>query len=196
MYAYVKRLATAGTLAAALLLAGGCDTVTEPPVAPTGPSVEERSELLGGLTDGLLGGDGLSYVRNTLGDITKQVVSGVVTPFGGTLEVLGHQIVVPAGAVSRPTLFVMSALPTSEIQVELYAFDVGTWEDVGDAGFEIPVQLSLSYDAAQVDHPERLVIVHVRRDGKRIPLPSVVDTENRRVTASLDHFSRYALCSN
>lgn len=196
MYLYVKRLATAGTLAAALLLAGGCDTVTEPPVAPTGPSVEEQSELLGGLTDGLLGGDGLSYVRNTLGSITRQVISGVVGPLGGTLEVLGHQIVVPAGAVSQPTLFVMIALPTSQIQVELYALDLRTWQDVGDSGFDIPVQLSLSYDGARVDDPESLVIVHVRRDGKRTPLPSVVDTENRRVTASLDHFSRYALCSN
>lgn len=196
MYLHVKRLATAGTLAAALLLAGGCDTVTEPPVAPTGPSVEEQSELLGGVLGGLLGGDGLSYVRNTLGDITKQVVSGVVTPLGGTLDVLGHQLVVPAGAVSQPTLFVMIALPTSQIQVELYAFDLGTWADVGDAGFEIPVQLSLSYATAEVNDPGNLVIVHVLPDGTRVRLESVVDTENRRVTAFLDHFSRYALCSN
>jgi hypothetical protein len=89
----------------------------------------------------------------------------------------------------------MILLPTSQVQVELYALDLLTWVNAG-SGFAIPVQLSLSYARTDVDDPEDLVIVHILRDGTRIPLPSAVDKSRKLVTAELEHFSRYGLCTN
>ena len=122
---------------------------------------------------------------------------------GGILTLLGHILNVPAGAVSEPTLFSMTAIQNGYIEVELTATPKSLlrslffWRKVEDVQFNVPVGLSLSYArATNVTDPSRLKIMRVNPDGRHEILPSVVDTVNKTVTAELDHFSRYCMVSN
>lgn len=191
-----------GPALAVLLIAAmgwGCDTSTDPAPA-TGPAqVEGSSQLLGGLldtADGLLD-DGFRLVGTTV-VVVGRLGSALIGPLGGILEVQDHALRVPAGAVPHPAAFTMAVLDGRTIEVDLQAVDPETGEDVGGKGFTIPVQLALSYADARIkdNDIDDLVIVRIHPDGTREPLPSTVDRATQRVTAELDHFSKYALCRN
>jgi hypothetical protein len=165
---------------AADLLAQGYTLVKEPP--PPAP----RRSLLGWL---------IRVVEATLAKLLGSE--------GGILSLLGHILNVPAGAVSEPTLFSMTAIQSGHIEVELTATPKSLlrrllfWRPVAEVQFEVPVALSLSYArATNVTDPSRLRIMRVNPDGNHEILPSVVDTVNKTVTAQLDHFSRYCMVSN
>ena len=113
--------------------------------------------------------------------VAGELVTGVIGPVGGVLEVQEHGLVVPPGAVSSRTEFSMEVIAGNTIEVELTALDAATGEDVGEAGFNQPVRLSLSYANADVRprHVDDLVIVRIHPDGRREPLPSVVDRETK-----------------
>lgn len=121
----------------------------------------------------------------------------VIGPAGGSVELAGHHLVVPAGAVSHPTRFTLRLVENGFVEVDLRAArasgpDAGA--DVGKKGFSRPVILSLSYDQAELSgDPEALVVAWVRPDGSLQPLRSSHDGEGRTITAPLDHFSRYVL---
>lgn len=202
-----KRAGVTLMVAVAMLL-GGCDTLTEPGPQPSIQEPAASSDLLGGLLGGeddggLLGTvDGLldtsvKLVR-TVVHVVGSVGEALIGPVGGTLAVDNHEVVVPAGAVSNPTEFSMVVLDGRVIEVDLTATDPETGDDVGGKGFKRPVQLSLSYADARVKKRDidDLVIVRLHEDGTREVLPSTVNRETQQVTAELDHFSRYALCSN
>jgi hypothetical protein len=118
---------------------------------------------------------------------------------GGVVELLGHSLTVPPGAVAQPTLFSIAALPRGRIEVELLALSIdlfGRSHDVGSGGFHNgkTVRLTLSYArATNVSDPSRLVVLHVSDDGAVDPLPTVVDGDARTVTVELAHFSRYCM---
>lgn len=177
----------AALLAIAVLVLG-CET-------GTGPAHTPALQVDG--PDAALLGSELSFANRTVAQLSDEVVRQKIDPdVGGELTLLGHTLTVPAGAVDRPTMFVLSVLAGTEIQVELIAYDPDLYEDVGGKGFNIPVQLALSYAEADIDDPESLTIVHVEADGEKIVIDSEVDTENQVVRAELTHFSRYGLCSN
>lgn len=176
-------------------LALGCEAPTEPRAAQP-LEVESESRLLGGLLGSL--GSALEIVEGTTSLLTEQVVTVLVDPaVGGVIELLGHRLEVPAGAVDDPTYFVMIALPGNAVRVELYAIDVASGLDVGANGFDVPVELTLSWAGLSgIKDPSRLVIAYLPPQGSPQQLPTTIDGTARTASADLDHFSRYALCRN
>ncbi|HEX6134102.1 MAG TPA: hypothetical protein VFZ24_09065 [Longimicrobiales bacterium] len=122
---------------------------------------------------------------------------------GGVLELLGHSITVPPGAVTEPTMFTMTVIQDGYIEVDLTATPKSllrrlfSWSNPQDVQFAVPVELSLTYErATNVTDPTRLKIMRLLPDGRHEILPSTVDTVNKTVTAELDHFSRYCMISD
>jgi hypothetical protein len=190
MISMLNRGARAAILAIAVL-ALGCESGTEPGRTPA-LGVDARSDLI----EETLGST-LSAANRAVAQLSDEVVREKIGKDGGELTLLGNTLTVPAGAVDRPTMFVLSVLAGDSIQVELIAYDPELYEDVGGKGFGVPVTLALSYAEAEEDlDPETLTIVHIKTDGEPVVLESTVDTENEVVSADLSHFSRYALCSN
>jgi hypothetical protein len=157
---------------AEVVVASGDYTVIEAPV----------------MANGLLGG-----LLRLVGSVLHLVVD-IIGLDGGILRLDKHELVVPAGAVLQPTLFQMEKVRSRQIVVDLTATRNG--RDVGERGFEKPVTLTLSYDGLRVSDPSKLFILRVMPDGRHERLPSVVDRENKTVSAELDHFSKYAMACN
>ena len=124
---------------------------------------------------------------------TVQLIGGE----GGELELLGHTLSVPAGAVAEPTLFRMLLLPNGRIEVKLTALTGNaSATPVGADGFRDgkTVRLTLSYaKATNVDDPSRLVVLYLADGGAVEEVPTTVDTETKTVTVELEHFSRYCM---
>ncbi len=137
---------------------------------------------------------------------TRPSISALIGVNGGSLELLGHRLEVPRGAVSIPTLFTMTVLPLY-VEVDLRAAAttsglLGRVINVGSQGFQKPIPVTLTYSrttfATNPPGVERLSILRVTSVlgySRYEPLPSVVDTVARTVTAELDHFSRYTMAS-
>lgn len=180
-----------------LLLAAlaGCEPVVEP--APDrGPEVAHQ--VLGSAAT-VADDEGNEYTLvegNVPPLVTTREVSRLIGASGGTLNLAGHTLTVPEGAVSVPTVFVLTIPPSGRVEVELQAL-VSTLSglvDVGEEGFDRPVTLSLTYAwASNVTDPSTLKILHLREDGSAEPLPTTVDPTGKTVTARLHHFSRYCM---
>lgn len=197
--------ATMLSLALALFVSGCDHAPTEPEItAPEQVQTEQveapvvaagadyhlvRSDVGGGDTSqGLLGG-----LLRLVGKVLQLVVK-VIGLDGGLLNLGGHSLLVPAGAVTSPTTFSMELLPSEYVMVDLTATRGGV--DVGEKGFDKPVTITLSYDKLNVRDPRKLFILRVNENGQHEKLRSVVDTQKRTVSAELDHFSKYAMASN
>jgi hypothetical protein len=176
-------------------LVAGCD----PGNSRSLQSPTEPQELLGGL----LGGNrvsGYTLVKAPLiptGDLSLSNLIGIE---GGEISLLGHTLVIPVGAVTKPTLFLMTVLPTGYIEVDLTASVtglLGSLLDVGSRGFLKPVPVTLSYaSGTNVSDPSRLTILRVSGllGYRRYEvIPTVLNREEKTVTAELDHFSRYVI---
>src|SRR5690606_24609760 len=72
--------------------------------------------------------------------------SQVIGPEGGRVELLGHSIDVPAGAVAEAKVFTITSVPGGYVEVDLKATEDGVWVDAGDEGFLVPVTLTLTYE--------------------------------------------------
>lgn len=162
------------------------------PTSPTG------SPALAELLDG--GNASYSLVHDGLTLDVAESVSATIGREGGQLSLLGHTLAVPHGAVSEPTQFTLTVLPTGYVEVDLTATVstlLGGVLDVGSRGFRKPVALSLTYSRATgVPDPSRLLIVHAKGPAgyeELVPVPSRVDERTEVVKAELEHFSRYVL---
>jgi hypothetical protein len=125
-------------------------------------------------------------------------ITGLLGTVGGTLDVLGHSIFVPKGAVSKPTLFTVFALPGGYVEVDLRAGlrgILGILIDIGGRGFNEPVTVTLSYErSTNIPDPSKLVVLRLNGlFGEPEVIPTTVDPVNKTVSAKLDHFSRYAI---
>lgn len=223
MYPRIGRIAAAFTLA---LVLASCDH-TELPTDVDSSSqqvVDEPQQLLGGLLGGLFGSNETTIravdqygrirtytlVREPLltqvvGTLTQTVdgllvsVTRLIGLGGGTLEVVDHRLVVPAGAVDQPTTFTLGALLNGNIRVDLSATAPGRsgQVDVGAEGFDRPVRLDLTYErASNVRDPRDLVIIRLNpagMDAIHEALPTTVDRYNERATTWLEHFSGYMM---
>jgi hypothetical protein len=176
-----RTLATALTLST--LFVGCSDAASSSAV--TGPGEISRVRVVEQL------GSGFTIVRET--DAATGVVSGEIGSAGGSLSIGNHVLTVPAGAVTEPTLFKMTKEP-GEIGFELSATR-DEYNDVGHAGFNVPVTLTLSYaDGAGVPvDASKLKVVWVKTDGTLAAQPTAVDAENQEAVGLLYHFSRYSL---
>lgn len=176
--------------------------------APTATELDPGTpdELLGGLVGGLLGGNaipGYTPVKQSLlPGLSDLKLSKLIGVEGGTISLLGATVVVPLGAVSEPTLFTVTLLPTGYVEVDLGATTVsllGGILDVGGKGFEKLIPVSLSYErATNVSSAKASQIKVLRVHGllgyKSFEvMPSKVNTSTKTVHTELDHFSRYLL---
>lgn len=144
---------------------------------------------------------------STGGDLTK--VAGTMPAFSVSQEIgleggliigaTGYALVVPPGAVAQPTVFTFESLNKGYPEVKLTATAVGSSDlnDVGSAGFLVPLTLSLSTQAAisALDGKE-VTVVWVRPDGTLERMPSSFDAIQKVVAGKLDHFSQYGAASN
>lgn len=191
-----KRGSVMAILVAVLFVGGACDTgPTEPVTQPDRLEAQAPDEFLGGLLKRIIR-QTVPQLVETVVTVIEEVATVLIGPAGGIVEVLDHDLNVPAGAISRPAVFSMTALGGTTVEVDLRARDARTGKDVGASGFERPVQLALSYADVEVRDPSKLTIVRIMPDGRRIPVKSRVDRETQQVIAELDHFSRYGLCRN
>lgn len=130
----------------------------------------------------------------------QKVAVQMIGAQGGTIELDGRRLIVPAGAVSTPTLFKVTISSDQFVRVELKATrrnHKGNDDDVGGQGFARPIRLEFSYTLASgVTDPSKLGIAWVREDGTMVRLPSVVNTGKKTVSSDLEHFSGYALVSD
>jgi hypothetical protein len=162
----------------------GCESLNES--ALVGPG--DQSEIL------IIDRDaqtGYTIARET--DPAVGVVSSIIDENGGSLSIGNHVLTVPVGAVDGPTTFTMTKL-VDEIEVGLTATRLLP-NDVGHAGFNVPVTLSLSYaNAAEVPaNLASLRVLWVKANGQMEPQPSALDTDGHVVVGTLSHFSKYAL---
>ena len=198
------------------------------PMEIEAPVEEVNGEPQQGLLDGLLGGltgtttiqvravDQYGVVRtyslvreplltNLLGTVVNTVdgllatVTRLVGLNGGTLNNLGHRLVVPANAVEQPTTFSLGVLLNGTTRVDLSAYAPGGSGriDVGEAGFGQPVRLDMTYSrAANIKDERKLVVLRLNPaglDAVHQVLPTTVDRNNDRATVWLEHFSGYAM---
>jgi hypothetical protein len=177
------KLSTLSALALTLVQYG-CENL-EPSSALVGPG--DTSEILVVNTDQ----NGYTVARET--DPTVGVVSSIIDQNGGSLSIGNHVLTVPAGAVDGPTTFTMSKL-VDQIEVGLTATRVLP-NDVGSAGFSVPVTLSLSYaNAAEVPaNASEMKVGWVKANGSIEVQRSQVDASGEVVIGSLNHFSAYAI---
>jgi hypothetical protein len=153
---------------------------------PLGPSAPEQSQLLSS-GDGLLGtdiGSGLLACKPLPYAITTQTVGSQ----GGTIVVGPHRLTVPAGALASPVAITAEAPvgPVNSVRLlpEGLHFTPGK-----------PARLTLSYANCPLLGqllPKRIAYT---TDLLKILsyVPSVDDLLAKRVTGSLQHFSRYAV---
>lgn len=171
--------------ATALMLASGCGSGD----TPTAPSADSPapSALLGGTGGGLLGtgvGQGLLTCTPLPYSETQQAVG----PAGGIIQIGPHTLTIPAGALDSSIVITAQVLsePVNSVRLEPegLAFPPGK-----------PARLTLSYANCSLLGqllPKRIVYT---TDLLQILqwLLSVDDPLHRRVSANLEHFSRYAV---
>ena len=215
-----------GRLTATVVLAvavASCEHSPTPLEVGGVEQVESQEQLLDGLLGGLTGTtitvravDQYGVVRNytlvreplltnVLGTVVNTVdgllstVTGLLGVNGGTLNNLGHRLVVPANAVEQPTTFSLGVLLNGQTRVDLSAYAPGTsgQVNVGEAGFDRPVRLDMSYRrATNIKDERKLVVLRLNPAGLGAlheVLPTTVDRTNDRATVWLEHFSGYAM---
>ena len=219
-FARMGRIAAMMTLALAV---ASCEHVETPTDVGSAEYAGEPQELLSGLLGGLLDGETTiravdqygtvrtytlvreSILTNVVGTVVQTAdgllatVTKLLGADGGTLRLVGHRLVVPSGAVDAPTTFEMSALLNGNVRVDLSATAPGASGriDVGEAGFDRPVRLDLTYErATNVRDARKLVIIRLNplgMDAVHEVLPTTVDPSNERATTWLEHFSGYIM---
>ena len=164
----------------------GCESLSDPTQPQLGDPNGQHASF-STLTSG-----GKTVVRES--ELNAGTVSATIDKKGGRLILGSHVLEVPSGAVDNPTLFTMDKVDADHIQVKLTATRL-ILNDVGSRGFNVPVRLTLSYGkAAELPSDQStLRVIWVKLDGTSEDRPSTVDVQGKRVTASLGHFSNYAL---
>lgn len=169
-------------LLASVLGAGlSCSTDSSPtsPIAPPAVGPLQPSGLLGG---GSL--TGLLYCSPLPYDSTTQTIGSN----GGTISVGPHTLTIPAGALSQNVAITAEAPSDSVNSVRL--LPEGLTFAVGK-----PARLTLSYSNCSL--LGRLVPKRIAHTTDLLELldllPSIDDLWRQRVSAPLEHFSRYAV---
>ncbi len=171
-------------LVALLVTANSCGEQS----APTAPAASPQASLLPLNLDpltqpvtGLLGGT-LDLLHCTV----AQTAIGVklIGPSGGTIAVGPHRLTIPRGALTAPTLIEGIALPGPVRQVAFFPQGLR---------FRQSTSLRLDYSGcANTRNPLR--VVYLSNQGSILEVePSTDDRSTHVVTASIRHFSSYAI---
>ena len=167
---------TSTVLPVVLLLLGACnsDAPTEPQLSPAlsrSSAVEDR------------------IVHVAVCPTTQSHrADGVIGPRGGSLRVAGHRLMVPAGVLTEPTRFTISAPAGRQVKLELMANGAEHFQ------FAAPVAVTISYDRCRRQHPDAAASVwFVDDSGTTLlePMVSKDDRNRKAVTFSTSHFSTY-----
>ena len=185
----------------AVPMLSSCNDV-QGPVAP-GTTIERQDGLIGDLLGGVVGvvGGLVDLVGNILTgpDANGSEQSAWIGSQGGTIRTAAYTLVVPRGAVSSHTKFVVAPENNGSYTVNLHAYRQGLLGlvDVGRKGFNKPVALTISYENANGVRDERkLTIVYLATPEAVEVQPTTVDRKEKEVTAQLRHFSKYAMAQN
>ena len=171
---------------AALLLAitaAACESIAESEL--TGPSRDPNADVITYLVNGV------RVVQET--DPAVGTVTGKFGVEGGILMLGNHKLIIPAGAVTRDVYFKM-VKSGSALKFDLTATSPNSLfqNNVGSAGFEVPVKLSISYAGTSAGDPSAFQVAWLRLLGNQVQ-PSTLDAANQSVVGELRHFSDYAL---
>jgi hypothetical protein len=185
---------------ALLLLAGvSCTSSDGTSSEALGPSTEQQQSpsfgLIGDLTDGLTETTGglTGTLVGTLGRVsdlllcTQQpyaVATETIGPEGGVIAVGRHWLLIPRNALSRDVTIKAEQVPGKTNSVRFSPEGLQ---------FEKPVAVSLSYENCLLVLVKKKVVY--TDEGLKIleVFPSLDLFGAKRVTAPIDHFSRYAV---
>ncbi|MEX2570683.1 MAG: hypothetical protein WD737_05210 [Gemmatimonadota bacterium] len=184
MTKFIKQFSTLSVLAMSLFL-WSCDNIGQT-TAPTGDLNPRGYAIFSSTT-----GEQFVVIRESedLG-----IVSGSIGAAGGELHLGNHSLYVPEGAVEQSTVFTMSRADDELVRLRLSA-TVNDHNDVGSAGFEKPVRLTISFSGAE-DLPEstdKLEVIYFRPDGLVDPQSTWLDVSNESASGELPHFSDFGL---
>lgn len=157
----------------------GVDTPTSPAQQPAGLATAQPSanpRLLAPLLNGLVGCNQQQY----------GIASRVIGPLGGSIQVNGHVLVIPPGALAQNVLI------TAEAPNDNYASVRFQPEGLR---FAKQARLTLDYSFCPIGRLNLLKRVAYTSDSLDILsyLLSTDDLLRMQVSARLDHFSRYAV---
>lgn len=169
------------------LVAYGCDSATEPRLAPEGTGPSEAPFYLVTTTTFSNG-----YKMVVEDDPAVGSVEGVIDENGGELVLFKHKLSVPAGAVSAPTTFRIEKTSPDALRFKLTATRLLP-NDVGVLGFAERVHFGISYADATVSNPTALKVTWVMTSGFGQFQDTSIDLDNKVAWGYLNHFSDYAL---
>lgn len=168
------------------------------PVAPT-TTIERQDgllDLVGGVVGGVLK---LVGVILTGPDANGEAKYAWIDSNGGTITTAAYTLTVPRGAVGTRTKFVVAPVNDGSYTLQLDAYEQGLLGlvNVGPRGFKKPVLLTISWaNANGVTNAKQIGIVFLKSATEVEAQNSTVDTRDKDVTASLSHFSKYAMVQN
>jgi hypothetical protein len=121
-------------------------------------------------------------------------VSATIGSSGGQLILGKHRLIVPRGAVSNATVFTMSRVDGDQVRFRFSATR-NTHNDVGAAGFAVPVQLRIVYEDVTLLPSDLsiLEVVYFRPDGTITGMATQLNFNQRWAEGSLPHFSDFGL---
>ncbi|HEX6133444.1 MAG TPA: hypothetical protein VFZ24_05760 [Longimicrobiales bacterium] len=123
-------------------------------------------------------------------DVTTTVTKTLGT-FGGSIEVGGHRVDLPLGAVRRPTQFTVTIPASRFVEVHITAD--------GQHGFRFyeTAAITISYERCTrsniTDEPLAAWKIDPATQALLKPMGGSVDHDTRRVTFSTDSLSAYAI---
>ena len=161
----------------ALLVLGGC-TSDSPSAPELTPTLSRRSEADEGPARVVMCPTTQSYRT-----------SGMLGPEGGTLQVAGHRLTIPAGVLTERTRFTLRAPAGPEVKLELSAGGASHYQ------FSARVGVTISYDRCTRQHQPRdpVSVWYVDDSGQEfLERMSGRDDRNRmEITFQTSHFSTY-----
>jgi hypothetical protein len=109
--------------------------------------------------------------------------TALIGPAGGVLKRAKHQLVIPAGALSKTVKISFSILASAYLECELKPYGLK---------FNKPVRLILSYNGAcdgNLDASALKVAYYDSKTQLGVLIPTAVDTELKTVTVELERFA-------
>ena len=189
---------TAVGLALALLAGVSCTMSDGPTGVPTAQTVEQPSQLLGSVLDPVVG------VVDGVLDVTTGVVGGVLDVLGlltcseqnydvtyktigrdgGTIKVGSHVLVIPEGALTKDVRIKAEQIRGSTNSVRFSPEGLK---------FKRSAVLTLSYQNCEDNGLPKTVVYTTEQLQVLEVLRSLDLIQRDKVTAPIDHFSRYAI---
>lgn len=120
-------------------------------------------------------------------------VTDTLDILGGSIELDGHAITLPYGAVLTPTVLTLTEPAGSYVELDIHANDEESFS------FEEPVSIRISYDRCTRSNVENDVLTawHIDEETKALleHMGGTDDKTARAVTFSSDHLSGFAIAN-